>query len=201
MSPLRNPRCHHRPPTPLCLSPCLSLMEMTRSHAGDCLIRRSPPTCAPIIQLMRSFMWSFGSIPSTQTLSSSWVVPPSGFTASLLYLRSICSSNDGFYETEGGCNRRINHVKSHSCISSVGAAASTFVFRTNVSNACEFLATVKRANLFAGWKPSRPARRGVKETGTRNGPAALNLKINKTTSVCFPGFFKGCQNLRTSNLP
>lgn len=103
------------PPTPLCPSPCLSLMEMTRSHAGDCLIRRSPPTCAPITRLMRSFMWSFGSIPSTQTLSSSGVAPASGFTASLLYLRSICSSNDGFYETEGGRNRRINHVKSHSC--------------------------------------------------------------------------------------
>lgn len=175
-------------------------MEMTRSHAGDCLIRRSPPACAPITQLMRSFMWSFGSIPSTQMLSSSEVVPASGFTASLLYLRSICSSNDGFYETGGGRNRRINHVKSHSCIASVGAAASTFVFETNVSNACEFLAAVKRANLFAGWKPSRPACRGVKGTGTRKGRAALKLKINKTTSVCFPGFFKGCQNLCKSNL-
>lgn len=31
------------PPTPLCPSLCLSLMEMTRSHTGDCLITRSPP--------------------------------------------------------------------------------------------------------------------------------------------------------------
>lgn len=57
----------------LCLSLCLLLMEMTRSLTGDCLIPcpPQPPTCAPITRLRPSFMWSFGSIPSAQTLSGS----------------------------------------------------------------------------------------------------------------------------------
>lgn len=147
-------------------------MEMTRSHTGDCLITRSPPTRAPITQLMRSFMWSFGSIPSTQTLSGSGVVPPSVFTASLLHLWSICSSNDDFYETEeGGSNWRINPVTPRAT----------------------FLRTV-----CAVWRPLRPVPFWGKETGTGDGPVALKLKITRQ-QVCVSWIFKGCQNLCTSN--
>lgn len=99
-----NPKRRQRPLAPLSPSLCLLLMEMTRSHTGDSLITCSLPTSAPITRLMQSFMWSFGSIPSAQTLSGSGLAPLSTFTPSLLHLRSICSSNYDFMRLrrEGG---------------------------------------------------------------------------------------------------